>query len=128
MELASDIADATPGADLKDGILTFTPSVKGTSRWLSHSTIEFIPEAGALKPGQAYTGKLRLDRIQKVGDRKFKKFTFRFLVAIKEAVLSMSEMTITAASPDKASIEGRISLGLSLRDNRTPERGKGQDT
>ena len=110
VELASDIADATPGADLKDGILTFTPSVKGTSRWLSHSTIEFIPEAGALKPGQAYTGKLRLDRIQKVGDRKFKKFTFRFLVAIKEAVLSMSEMTITAASPDKASIEGRISL------------------
>ena len=110
VELASDIPEATAGTDLKDGILTFTPSVKGTARWMSHSTIEFIPETGALRPGQSYTGKLRLDKIQKVGDRKFKKFSFKFLVAIKEAVLSMNEITITAASPDRASIEGTISL------------------
>ena len=110
VELASDIQDATPGADLKDGILTFMPPVKGTTRWVSSNMIEFIPEGGALKPGQAYTGKLRLDKIQKVGDRKFNKFTFKFLVAIKEAVLSMSDLTITAASPDKASVEGAISL------------------
>ena len=110
VELASDIPDATPGGDLKDGILTFTPSVKGAARWLSPNMIEFIPDNGALKPGQSYTGKLRLDKIQKVGDRKFKKFTFKFLVAIKEAVLSMNEITITAASPEKASVEGTISL------------------
>lgn len=110
VEFASDIQDATPGADLKDGILTFTPSVKGTTRWVSSNMIEFIPASGALKPGQSYTGKLRLDKIQKVGDRKFNKFTFKFLVAIKEAVLSMSDLTITAASPDKASVEGTISL------------------
>ncbi len=110
VELASDIPDATPGADLKDGVLTFTPSVKGTARWLSSNTIEFIPDNKALKAGQSYTGKLRLDKIQKVGDRKFKRFSFKFLVAIKEAVLSMDEITITAASPDKASVEGTISL------------------
>lgn len=110
IELASDIQDATPGADLKDGILTFTPSVKGTTRWVSSNMIEFIPGSGALKPGQSYTGKLRLDKIQKVGDRKFNKFSFKFLVAIKEAVLSLDEITITAASPDKASVEGTISL------------------
>lgn len=110
VELASDIPDATPGADLKDGVLTFTPSVKGTARWLSSNTIEFIPDNRALKAGQSYTGKLRLDKIQKVGDRKFKRFSFKFLVAIKEAVLSMNEITITAASPDKASVEGTISL------------------
>lgn len=110
VELATDIEDAVPGADLKDGIITFTPQVKGTSRWLSQNTIEFIPETGALKPGQSYTGRLRLDKIQKVGDRKFKKFSFKFLVAIKEAILSMNGMTITAASPDHASISGTISL------------------
>ncbi len=110
VELASDIPDAEPGSDLKDGILTFTPPVKGTARWLSHSMIEFIPNSGALKPGQSYTGKLRLDKIQKVGSGKFRKFSFKFLVAIKEAVLSMNEITITGASPDKASIEGTISL------------------
>ncbi len=110
VELASDIPDAVPGADLKDGILTFTPSVKGTSRWLSQSMIEFIPESGSLKPGESYTGKLRLDKIQKVSDKKFKKFSFKFLVAIKEAVLSMNELTITAASPEVAGVEGTISL------------------
>ena len=110
VELASDIHDVTPGADIKDGILTFTPSIKGTARWLSQSTIEFIPETGALKPGQAYTGKLRLDKIQKVGSEKFKKFTFNFLVAIKEAVLSLDDITITPASPDKASVSGSIAL------------------
>lgn len=110
VELASDIQDAIPGADLKDGILTFTPSVKGNARWISKNTIEFIPGSGALKPGQSYTGKLRLDKIQKVGDKKFKKFTFKFLVAIKEAVLSLDEITITAASKDMASVEGTISL------------------
>ncbi len=110
VELASDIAEATPGADLKDGILSFTPSVKGTARWLSANTIEFIPETGALKSGQAYTGKLRLDKIQRVGSRQLKRFSFKFLVAIKEAVLSLDEIIITGASPDKASIKGTISM------------------
>ncbi|MBP5218976.1 MAG: alpha-2-macroglobulin [Bacteroidales bacterium] len=110
VELATDIAEAVPGADIKEGILSFTPPVKGTARWLSQNTIEFIPEAGALKPGQSYTGRLRLDKIQKVSARKFKKFTFKFLVAIKEAILSMDGMTITATSPELASISGTISL------------------
>jgi hypothetical protein len=110
VELASDIPEATPGADIKDGILTFSPPVKGTARWLTANTIEYIPVSGALKPGQAYTGKLRLDKIQKVGARKFRKFQFNFLVAIKEAVLSLDDISITAASPDKASVSGSISL------------------
>ena len=114
VELASDIPEAMAGTDLKDGVLTFTPSVKGTARWLSGNMIEFIPETGALKPGQSYTGKLRLDKIQKVGDRKFKKFSFNFLVAIKEAALWLNKITITAASPDRASIEGTISLTEAL--------------
>ena len=110
VELASDIPGATPGGDIKDGILTFSPPVKGTTRWLTSNTIEFLPESGALKPGQSYTGKLLLDKIQKVGSRKFRKFQFNFLVAIKEAVLSLDELTITAASPGKASVSGSISL------------------
>ena len=110
VELTSDMPDVTPGADIKDGVLTFSPPVKGTARWLSQSTIEFIPESGALKPGQAYTGKLRLDKIQKVGSGKFKKFNFNFLVAIKEAVMALDDITITSSSPDKASVSGTIAL------------------
>ncbi len=114
VELASDVPGAIPGTDLKDGVLTFTPSLKGTTRWVSTRMIEFLPENGALKPGQSYTAKLRLDKIQKVSGRQFRKFSFNFLVAIKEAVLSMDKITITAASPDKASIEGSIALTESL--------------
>ena len=114
VELTSDIPDVTPGADIKEGILTFTPAIKGTARWLSQNTIEFIPESGALKPGQAYTGKLRLDKIQKVGSSKFNKFSFNFLVAIKEAVMSLDDITITPASPDKASVSGTIALTEAL--------------
>ena len=110
VELASDIPGATPGADIKDGILTFSPPVKGTARWLNGNTIEYIPENGALKPGQSYTGKLQLDKIQKVGSRKFKRFEFNFLVAIKEAVLSLEDIVITPSSPGKASVSGAISL------------------
>lgn len=51
VELASDIPEAMAGTDLKDGVLTFTPSVKGTARWLSGNMIEFIPETGALNRG-----------------------------------------------------------------------------
>ena len=69
-------------------VLTFSPSIKGTSRWLSPRLIEFIPETGSLKNGQAYTGRFALDKVHKVSSRKFKKFEFSFLVAIKEAVLS----------------------------------------
>ena len=110
VELATSVPEATPGADVKEGILSFTPSVKGTTRWLTDNTLEFIPETGALKPGQAYTGKLRLDRIHKMAGGKFKVFSFNFLVAIKEAVLSMDEMSITAASPEKANVSGSILL------------------
>lgn len=110
VELASSIPDAEPGADLKDGILTFSPALKGTARWLSSSMIEFIPKSGELRSGTSYTAKLRLDKIQKVGDHNFKKYTFKFLVAIKEAVLHQGDVIITAASRDIASVDGTISL------------------
>ena len=114
VELTSDIPDVTAGQDIKEGILSFTPSLKGTTRWLNQRTLEFIPEPGALKSGQAYTGKLRLDKIQKVSSRKFRKFSFNFLVALKEAALSLGSITITAASPEKAAVDGTISLTEAL--------------
>ena len=86
VELASSIPDVEPGSDLKEGVLSFTPSMKGSARWLTRSMIEFIPEDGQLKAGQAYTAKLRLDRIQDVGSRRFRKYSFKFLVAIKEVL------------------------------------------
>ena len=61
VELASDIPEAMAGTDLKDGVLTFTPSVKGTARWLSGSMIEFIPETGALMLISSISGYPRMN-------------------------------------------------------------------
>jgi uncharacterized protein YfaS (alpha-2-macroglobulin family) len=110
VELTSDAPDVTAGADVKSGVLTFSPYIKGTARWLTPKVIEFIPENGALKSGQAYKANLRLDKIRKLSSRKYRKFSFSFMVAIKEAVMSLDNMTVTAASPDVASVEGSISL------------------
>ena len=110
IELASIIPDAVPGSDLKEGVIRFSPSIKGTTRWLSQSALEFIPETGALKPGQSYTAKFNLDKIQKVGSRKFKTFTFSFLVAIKEAIITLNDVSIPSASPERADVGGTITL------------------
>lgn len=109
VQLSSDLSGITPGADLKDGILTFSPKVKGTARWLNSSTIEFMPENGELQAGRAYAAKLRLDKLMKV-DKNFRRFSFKFLVAIKEAALTFDGITILPSSPDAASAEGMILL------------------
>lgn len=110
VELASSIPDVEPGSDLKEGVLSFTPSMKGSARWLTRSMIEFIPEDGQLKAGQAYTAKLRLDRIQDVGSRRFRKYSFKFLVAIKEAILQPDGISISEDSPQSATAFGTVSL------------------
>lgn len=110
VELASNIPDIEPGSDLKEGILSFTPSMKGSARWLTQSMIEFIPDDGQLKAGQAYTAKLRLDRIQDVGSRRFRKYTFSFLVALKEAIVHPDGISISEDSPETATAFGTVSL------------------
>lgn len=114
VELTSDAPDVTAGSDVRNEVLTFSPNIKGTARWLTPKVIEFIPENGALKPGQAYKANLRLDKIRKLSNRKYRKFTFSFMVAIKESVMSLDNITITAASPEVANVEGSISLTEAL--------------
>ncbi len=107
VRLSSPVAGAVPGNELKDGTLSFSPSVRGTARWSAPDEVEFIPDADALKPGQAYTARFRLDRVMKV-KRRFSRFTFRFLVREKEAEIRPGDLTITASAPDKASVDGMI--------------------
>ena len=45
-----------------------------------------------------------------MSSKRFKQFHFSFLVAIKEAVLNVDGVTITAASPELAGVEGTIAL------------------
>ncbi len=107
VQLSSPVPGAVPGEEVKDGIISFSPSVKGSARWLAADMVEFIPESGALKPGQTYICRFRLDKVMKVR-RRFSRFTFRFLVAQKVAEIIPGDMTITSSSPAEASAEGIV--------------------
>ena len=107
VQLTSKVDGAVTGAELKDGVITFSPSLRGTARWASPDVVEFIPDADAMRPGQAYTARFRLDKVMKVRHR-FRRFTFRFLVSEKVATIVPGDLTITASAPDKASVDGLI--------------------
>ena len=113
VQLTSKVDGALPGAELKDGVITFSPSLKGTARWASPDVVEFIPDADAMKAGQAYVARFRLDKVMKVRHR-FSRFTFRFLVSEKVATIRTGDLTVTASAPDKASVDGLIHFTESL--------------
>ncbi|WP_419522327.1 hypothetical protein [Alistipes finegoldii] len=65
-----------------DGVLHFSPRVKGELRLTEGRTLEFVPREGALRPGQEYTCRVRmaeLTQIDSLGD-----FAFSFAVAKRE--------------------------------------------
>ncbi|MBR6346791.1 MAG: alpha-2-macroglobulin [Bacteroidales bacterium] len=83
VELTSDIPDEKR---TEEKLFSFSPSVKGSVRWNSPSSVEFIPDDGALKPGTSYDIKFRLGEIMEIADKKLKVFPFGIVVrAAKEA-------------------------------------------
>jgi len=62
---------------LKNNILTFSPSIKGTTYLTDNSTLEFRPDE-KLKQGEIYTGKLDLKPIYTKIPDKLKTFEFQF--------------------------------------------------
>jgi uncharacterized protein YfaS (alpha-2-macroglobulin family) len=114
IEFTSNIQDVSAGTEGKEGLFKFSPSIKGSTRWISPKIIEFIPEQGALKPGQTYTCKFSLDKIMKIENRRLHKFVFQFMVAMKEASLDIDNVIITAGNPNFAEVDGTIALNDSL--------------
>ncbi len=51
VELTSDAPDVTAGSDVKNGVLTFSPSIKGTARWLTPKVIHGCHKRGCDEPG-----------------------------------------------------------------------------
>ncbi len=93
-----------------DGLLTFSPSLKGEARWVGSGMIEFVPADGQLKQGREYRGKFALDKVFGVEAPGLKTFSFTFRVAPKKAAISVDNVRILKSSPSEASINGRLSL------------------
>jgi len=52
---------------LQTDLFKFTPSIKGITKWIDKSTIEFVPEE-PLKPGQSFDAKLKIGKVMQVPD------------------------------------------------------------
>ena len=75
IELAEKLSDT----EKKQNLFSFSPSIKGTTRWINGNTVEFVPDEGALKSGMSYNATFALGKVVKV-DKKFSKFEFSFKV------------------------------------------------
>ena len=100
-----------------EGLFSFSPSLRGESRWVGAGMIEFVPEDGQLKQGREYRGKFSLDKVFGVENPKLKTFEFAFRVAPKRAALVIDGVKILRQSPELASVEGRLMLSESLPEN-----------
>lgn len=93
--------------ELKENPFSFSPSLKGKAYWVNNSTIEFVPEEGALQPGQQYECTFRLGKFLEV-DKKLKEFTFSFRVQERNFSFSVEPLPITDTQPDEVNIKGEI--------------------
>lgn len=75
IELAQEQPMVDLNNELKDNPFSFSPSLKGKTYWVNNSTLEFVPEEGALKPGKLYEVTFKLGKFVKV-DSSLKEFHF----------------------------------------------------
>lgn len=107
IELAQDQPMVELNNELEKNPFSFSPSLKGKAYWVSNNTIEFVPEAGALKPGKLYEGTFRLGTFVHV-DPSLEEFTFSFRVQERNFTLHTEALSITADHPDRASLQGEL--------------------
>lgn len=91
-------------------LFSFSPSLKGTTGWISPSVVEFTPDEDALLPGKTYKASFRLDEVTEIKDPSLKRFDFSFAVAPKAASLEIEGVTISSADPSQASVAGFLSF------------------
>lgn len=100
--------NAAADRQAEDGVISFSPSIKGTSHWISDTSLEFFPDEGALDPGTVYTASLKLADIFDEVPSDLRKFQFSFRVLPKEVTLVCSPARIESYDAAKASVSGSL--------------------
>lgn len=109
IELAHEQPIVDLNKELDNNPFSFTPSLKGKTYWTNNNTLEFVPEEGALKPGQFYEASFRLSDFVKV-DNKLKEFNFSFRVQERNFAIRTEALSQTDTQPDKVTVNGEISF------------------
>ena len=94
IELVQDVPEQ---ARTTEGLFSFSPSVSGSVRWTSSSTVVFYPDEGALVPGKSYKARFNLHKVAEVEGRSFRTFPFGFTVKGSESVEAAPETAQEAA-------------------------------
>ena len=87
-----ELATPVPMEAQGEGLFSFSPSLKGMTRWLSPTSVEFVPEN--FEPGKTYKGSFNLGKALGVKEAGLKSFPFAFKVAERRAVLTVDEIRI----------------------------------
>lgn len=109
IELTQDQPMVDLNNELKENPFSFSPSLKGKAYWVSNNTIEFVPEAGILKPGQFYEGTFQLGKFVEV-DGRLKEFKFSFRVQEPNFSLNIEPLTTADINShsEQVGIKGEI--------------------
>lgn len=107
IELVQDQPMVDLNNELKENPFSFSPSLKGKAYWVNNTTIEFVPEEGALKPGEMYQATFELGDFVKV-DKELATFEFTFRVQESNFSLTLEPLEVTATDPAIATLRGEI--------------------
>src|ERR1700748_2723597 len=93
--------------ELKSGVFSFSPGVKGKAYWIDAQTIEFRPDE-KLDPDKNYEVDFNLGDVTKVSD-EFEHFVFDFKTIKPDFSIALNGLqTATATSLDKMKLSGVI--------------------
>ena len=92
-------------------LFSFSPSIEGTARFSGPDGVEFIPEAGSVRPGTEYKASFRLSDIIDTGSAGCPDvFRFSFHSAIKAASLAAGKIVVKRGNPLAAEIRGNLTF------------------
>lgn len=109
IELTNEQPAVELNAEFKKNPFSFTPALKGTTRWINNKTICFDPEPGQLKAGVLYNAQFKLKDLVDV-DQSLEKFPFSFRVMPKSFKADIYPIHVSSATPHLVTIEGVLNL------------------
>ncbi len=107
IELTDSVRPLYPDAPL-DGMLHFSPRVKGELHLAEQRLLEFTPQAGALKPGREYTCRVRMAEL--TGIDSLRDFAFSFFVAERKTQLQVTSVRVDPTDTRYMQAEGTLSF------------------
>lgn len=107
VEFMEEQPDEVWTSDVKEKLFSFSPSLKGTTHWVSNNTIEFVPEDGEMKPGVVYNVTFALGKVLEV-EKKFSKFEFSFRV--EERSFKITTTPIAIQLDNTVTVRGELSF------------------